>query len=183
MPYKDLENRKLASRRHYENRTPEQIEQERLRHEHYYELQKARIAQVHAKYRDSHKKSRSEYQREYYRTHKDKVAAYRKRWFEKDPTYQQRHSWFRLYGVTNKQFDELIASQQNRCAICHQPETALARNSKRIKLLAVDHDHKTNAIRGLLCDTCNRGLGYFKDNPNLLIAAAEYLKSHTNYTG
>lgn len=50
------------------------------------------------------------------------------------------------------------------CTICGSEET-----------LVVDHDHKTNSIRGLLCNHCNRGLGHFKDDPDLLEYARIYL--------
>jgi hypothetical protein len=66
--------------------------------------------------------------------------------------------------------ERLAAKQQERCAICSK---AAPENGKQ---LGLDHCHKTGKIRGLLCDTCNLGLGYFRDNPGLLRAAAQYLE-------
>jgi hypothetical protein len=74
-----------------------------------------------------------------------------------------------FYGITEEQYQELMSAQSGVCAICKGPNVADRR-------LGVDHDHITNAVRGLLCINCNYGLGYFKDNPDLLIAAINYLK-------
>ena len=63
----------------------------------------------------------------------------------------------------------------NRCAICGEPETAVSRTG-RPKSISVDHDHDTGRIRGVLCDRCNRALGYLRDNPDLLRRAADYLE-------
>lgn len=61
------------------------------------------------------------------------------------------------------------------CDICGTDET------RKSKAHAVDHDHSTGYIRGLLCVNCNMGLGYFKDSPGLLIQAANYIEdSHGN---
>jgi hypothetical protein len=65
----------------------------------------------------------------------------------------------------------LREEQQGCCAICGTPE---AQSPK--KRLHVDHNHETHAVRGLLCSRCNTGLGQFKDDPNRLRAAIEYLK-------
>ena len=46
------------------------------------------------------------------------------------------------------------------------------------QVLSVDHCHKTNEFRGMLCANCNAGLGLFKDNPQALRQAAEYLEKH-----
>ena len=75
------------------------------------------------------------------------------------------------YGLTLEDYDELLESQGGVCAICNKP-------SHNYRRLAVDHDHETGAIRGLLCDKCNRGLGYFKDNRTTLLKAIEYLENH-----
>jgi len=61
--------------------------------------------------------------------------------------------------------------QRSRCAICGTPEDRTPK-----KRLHVDHDHETSRVRGLLCSQCNTGLGQFKDDPQRLLAAIEYLK-------
>lgn len=83
------------------------------------------------------------------------------------------------YKITNDQYDELLKEQNGVCKICGQYETAKLKGIT--KRLSVDHCHKTEKkgeikIRGLLCHHCNQGLGAFRDNPNYLRKAAEYLE-------
>lgn len=73
----------------------------------------------------------------------------------------------RKYGITADEYDERLARQGGGCKIC-------GRSLERIRL-AVDHDHKTGKVRGILCENCNRGLGMFKDSPELLQNAIQYL--------
>lgn len=90
--------------------------------------------------------------------------------------YQSRHavSAMRKRGVkiTESEYVELRKAP-NICEICGEPN-----KSARKKNLSVDHCHDTGKIRGLLCDNCNRGLGLFGDNVDLLLKAAEYLTVH-----
>jgi len=74
------------------------------------------------------------------------------------------------YGIAVEEYERLLALQAGVCAICELPP------SGRFKYLAVDHDHLTGQVRGLLCNTCNSALGYMKDDPSLLQAAVKYLK-------
>lgn len=79
------------------------------------------------------------------------------------------------YGVTQAWFEETLAAQGGVCAICRQPETRVLRG--KVTDLCVDHDHATGAVRGLLCNACNAMLGCFDDDPDRLIAAAEYIEA------
>lgn len=78
------------------------------------------------------------------------------------------------FGVTKSQYRQMLESQGGRCAIC-PAEFGYLRKGKPAKL-AVDHCHKTKKVRGLLCSSCNNGLGRFKDDPTLLRTAADYLE-------
>lgn len=77
------------------------------------------------------------------------------------------------YGMTKEEYDVLFKLQSGLCAICFKPQEG--------KRLAVDHNHITNENRGLLCEKCNRGLGLFKDNIELLSNAISYLESRGSY--
>ena len=74
----------------------------------------------------------------------------------------------RRYGITAAEADHLLSQQGGLCAICR---SAPAKH--------VDHDHATGVVRALLCFNCNGGLGQFKDDPDALRAAADYVEFHT----
>lgn len=73
---------------------------------------------------------------------------------------------------------KMLEEQNHVCAICSQPETRKSRTEGKICQLAIDHNHKTGAIRQLLCHSCNTGIGKFKDNISLLQSAITYLQNH-----
>lgn len=79
------------------------------------------------------------------------------------------------YGITVEQYDEMLARQGGRCAICRRT-SAEAADVRKEYGLAVDHCHDTGRVRGLLCSSCNFGLGNFQDSADLLHEAVEYLK-------
>lgn len=84
----------------------------------------------------------------------------KREWHERNPGRAAALRQMRLYGVTEEQI-----RTENFCRICGSKEQ-----------LAWDHDHVTSKTRGRLCGKCNRGLGLFQDNPELLVAAANYLR-------
>lgn len=76
----------------------------------------------------------------------------------------------------------MVERQKGLCAICEQPEKGTnGRWGKKTLQLAVDHNHETSKVRGLLCRRCNQGLGKFEDNPELLEKAASYLKNEDTH--
>jgi hypothetical protein len=77
------------------------------------------------------------------------------------------------YGLTLEQLQDMKVAQKGLCAICHQPETA-SRGGKT-KELHIDHDHRTNKVRGLLCGKCNVVIGMMDEDPTRLRAAIDYL--------
>src|SRR5688572_5364108 len=72
------------------------------------------------------------------------------------------------YGLDKSAHDALLEAQGGRCAICRTDDPKSPHWN-------VDHCHKTNVVRGLLCLTCNSGIGMLNDDPDLLRAAALYL--------
>ena len=95
------------------------------------------------------------------------------------PEAQRESSLKKNYGIGIADFNVMLSKQNNVCAICGKPEKDLNHNTGTPRNLAVDHDHKTGKIRGLLCGNCNKGLGKFLDDPELLLKAVNYLKGGT----
>ena len=78
------------------------------------------------------------------------------------------------YGIGVADYDALLAKQSGSCAICGATRPYRTGGDRRWN---VDHCHATGVVRGLLCNSCNLGIGKFSDDPELLRAAAEYLES------
>ena len=80
----------------------------------------------------------------------------------------------RIYGITADEYNARLESQKGVCAICGTDSPTTTQEDTH-KHLFVDHCHTSGAVRGLLCSSCNTGLGLFKDNPERLKAAIQYL--------
>ena len=84
----------------------------------------------------------------------------------------QRHEHFKFkYGITLDQWNDMYADQLGRCKICTVVMPSKGRG------VHTDHSHTHGEVRGILCGTCNTSLGGFRDNPNTLRAAAEYIET------
>jgi hypothetical protein len=74
------------------------------------------------------------------------------------------------WGLTPEQYETLLAKQHNSCAICGCDLMQI-----NPKYRHIDHNHTTGEIRGILCHSCNMGIGCLKDSQELLTAALHYL--------
>ena len=80
----------------------------------------------------------------------------------------------RNYNLSLEQYNELLIKQNGVCAICFNPEVRML-SSGKIPPLAIDHNHITGKVRGLVCTKCNKALGGFNDSLVLLESAKQYL--------
>ena len=112
------------------------------------------------------KDQQTTYNRQYYEKNHDKIRIQQRKWHSTRRGYSTPGTRRRRYGLTQVQYDILMLTQCGKCAIC----------TEVMEPSYVDHDHETGRIRGLLCRHCNTGLGCFKDNPELLVTAGEYLR-------
>lgn len=75
------------------------------------------------------------------------------------------------YGITLEEYKSLFKKQNNACAICRKTFTSK-------KNTHIDHDHRTNKVRSLLCHHCNSVIGFAKDSTDILKSAILYLRRH-----
>lgn len=122
----------------------------------HYLANKEKYAAKSRAWREANKQRASENRKRYYEEHKDKELK-----------YSTNYNRLKKIGLNEIDYQCLLEKQKAVCAICYQ---------KCTRALAADHCHNTGRVRGLLCNNCNRGLGHFKDNPELLYNAIEYLK-------
>lgn len=132
--------------------------------------------------KDIAKQYRKEYHAKWYQKNKEKrnaqIVEYEKtKPIEWRKSIGQKHHLKTRYGLTKEEYQSKLEKQNYCCAICGKDVTENIKGKTHVAL-TVDHNHNTGQIRDLLCHTCNTGLGYFKDDSNLLIRASKYLNKH-----
>jgi hypothetical protein len=153
----------------------------------YHEKNRDRILEKQKEYRETHKDCEKKRGQKYRLAHREELKAYQKSWKERNPDkifkyrletsakIKVREAGWKYQGIdcTYKLYEKLLSKQDYRCAnfTCRKHHLELRRG------LAVDHDHKTGKVRGLLCDNCNNGLGKLGDNIESLKAMVIYLET------
>ena len=106
---------------------------------------------------------------------KDKYYAKQKDYAVKNSkeigSYKRDWHFKNKYNLSLEELNAMKVAQNFCCKLCGKHELETPRQS-----LCVDHCHKTNKVRGLLCESCNQALGLFYDNPEVIRKAAEYIE-------
>ena len=125
------------------------------------------------RYREAHPERIKQFARQYYKAHKKERKQYLKQYREVHPEKIRQWNLKQKYGITLKQFDQMLKDQNNRCAIC-------GKKFSKINLPNIDHNHKTQKIRALLCKRCNVAMGLLEEDPTLLDKTKLYITKYNN---
>jgi len=90
----------------------------------------------------------------------------------------RRSNLERKYGISLDDYRALFEAQGGVCAICGLENTRKTEYADKAWSLAVDHDHTTGKVRGLLCSRCNWAIGLFSESPDVIENAAAYVRKH-----
>lgn len=104
---------------------------------------------------------------EYCRNNKDKRRGYYKEYNVRNRRHIKECKLKRKYGITLEEYEDMVKAQDSKCCLCRKFEEGLH----------IDHCRESGKVRGLLCGSCNRGIGLLKHNPNILRRAADYVEA------
>ncbi len=107
------------------------------------------------------------------RKNPEEIAAKQKEWRDNNKKRIRDVKRNSKYGLSGEEADRMREEQFFACAICRRHESLLGKRG-----LVIDHDHKTDKIRGLLCDKCNRCLGLLDDSVDIIESAVRYLRKY-----
>lgn len=142
---------KISNKKHYENNKKER-------------LSKCKI------WRENNKEKLKIYFQKDYKINKHKRDISRKEWRMKNPEKLRSRKIENRYNITMEQYNKIFDKQHGRCAICNEHQSELK------SALGVDHNHKNNIVRGLLCHRCNMAIGLLRESIELLNNAKKYLR-------
>ncbi len=133
-------------------------------HRRWYLNNREKLLKLQKIWRDTHKEEKKRRSKQYSETHMEEK---RKR--------GRIYNLIKIHGLTDEEYNKMFDEQHGLCAICNKLETRVDKITSKICKLAVDHNHETGKIRGLLCGKCNRSLGVIEPNIDTTI---EYLEKY-----
>ena len=133
----------------------------------HYENNKKQIIERAAKWTENNKEKVAVSRKKYKMNNRDKLNKQGKEYYIK---IAKNRRIKKSYGIDKNQVENMLLMQNNKCAICMKNFGDLY-----INRFHIDHNHKNNKVRGLLCSNCNLGIGFFKEDKEFLSKAIEYL--------
>jgi len=143
------------------------------RHKKYYLNNREMDAERSKKYNTNNKEKVAERKKEWRRKNKERCREYQKKYRQKNFERKRNNHYMLKYGISLDKYNELFKNQNGLCAICGGIERVWCWG--KLRPLAVDHNHETGEIRGLLCCNCNRALGLLGDNTKTIKNMLDYL--------
>ena len=185
MPASTTEAKKRFRLKHKERLKKEAAEfreanREKIRQQHrdWYQANKKQVMEKNADWVRRNPEKKRAMTKRYTEKHKDRCAAAARAWYQENKTKALEDAWARqlkrCYGITAADYAKMLKKQKGNCAICQ--------NLLTLKKPPVDHCHKTGKVRAILCNSCNWGLGHFKDDVDLMKRATAYLRKHGRTT-
>lgn len=113
------------------------------------------------------------YRKTNYKKIQESSSAYYQKYKEKVNLKNRNNRLKKEYNVTQEWYEKTLEEQEGKCKICKSDNPG-----KGLKHFHIDHNHETGKVRGLLCHSCNTGLGLFKENVDLIQKAIEYVEKH-----
>lgn len=169
MPYKDPEARREYRRKYYWAQ-PEKCREASSRWARNNRTRRSRVAKEYRRLKGDEIRARELRWRE---KNRDKLRSYGRKQREKHKAKNAVKAWKRHirdnYGIGCEEYAKMLERQGGVCAICG--------STPKRERLHIDHDHATGEVRGLLCRSCNLGIGNFRDEERVLIKAAEYISA------
>jgi len=113
--------------------------------------------------------SRKDYNEKWREANAEHVVEYRVKNYNSEARLELHYK--KEYNITLQDYDDMYESQEGKCKICGSTDAKTPKNGR----FCVDHDHSTGEVRGLLCSSCNRGIGLLQDDPDVVLNAYKYL--------
>ena len=124
-------------------------------------------------HRTLHPEQKREASKRHYEKHKIYINKRCSEYQKKNPHIRKKSLLNFVYGITPEEHQALLNINNGNCCICNKPPET--------RSLFIDHCHKTNVIRGVLCQKCNSGIAFFNDDIELLQSAIKYLSKENSY--
>lgn len=137
----------------------------------YYEKNKERISARNKLWKKNNSEKVKEHRRITYRNNHEKVLEKSRLYRSSLSPERKLKLKLRPYGLSVEEFIEIVDKQENKCAICGE-------KPKHNRRLAIDHNHITGQVRGLLCFKCNSSIGLLGEDLSILNKIIEYLNFH-----
>lgn len=135
----------------------------------YYQKNKEKLKGQSKKNYFKNKIKRKEQANNYRKENRETIKKRQKEWYDNNSDKVKEQKLKKCYNLSLTEYNKMFEKQNGKCAICERHQDEL-----KFKL-SVDHCHRTNKIRGLLCDKCNRGIGFLNDDKEIVQNALKYL--------